>query len=298
MRARLFLDNIGEALCKSSKELQPMEKGALIYDKITNIIHEFKAIEDKEGWSENERTITPKLLAFHSEEKEIFHHNLDFPESLELTYDIVDRFQTRHVRRGTHKCESIFRQLKSTFSNNCAMDYGKQLLLAIVIDLNFVREQQFNSNWCFVPLSGRSIVLTQWILQYKPDGVENGGIDGMLDLLPLSMDDENGCFGMSKGFDDEPIESLTLDSSMATKVQLSVEQILSLVSKVTPKSSGLSNALSDCIQMFDEMEVVDEDLNVTNKRDQDPSVLQQPTSSKHDKTNSKTKKKHQHGNWS
>ena len=173
--------------------------GSSVLADLDRFFEEVKAFESSIAASR--RVITQNFINCHNTQKKHFRNCLTPPESWDPI--IVDRFGHMNLKRGSGKNENGWRQKRAVFPEKCGFAFGHSLDTAHVAKWNFDQELQYDPRWAYLPISVTSIILTQHIALKGFDFLnERDGASMMFRILPLSLYDCQGEFGLTSGFSD------------------------------------------------------------------------------------------------
>ncbi|KAK8943037.1 hypothetical protein KSP39_PZI009342 [Platanthera zijinensis] len=178
----------------------PMREGSIIEAELDALLDRIKKWEIETDVPSSKRIVTSKLLACHETQKKHIRNCLTPPASA-LTI-VVDRFFRSSLRRGSGKNENLWRHGRAICPETISLEGGNLLLHAVVAQINFRGELQFDPRWAYLPISGMHIILTQYLALFPTDGITPSptSLSTMFHILPLSIDDCDDEFGLTTAF--------------------------------------------------------------------------------------------------
>ncbi|KAK8935042.1 hypothetical protein KSP39_PZI013968 [Platanthera zijinensis] len=178
----------------------PMRECSIIEAELDALLDRIKKWEIETDVPSSKRIVTSKLLACHETQKKHIRNCLTPPASA-LTI-VVDRFFRSSLRRGSGKNENLWRHGRAICPETISLEGGNLLLHAVVAQINFRGELQFDPRWAYLPISGMHIILTQYLALFPTDGITPSptSLSTMFHILPLSIDDCDDEFGLTTAF--------------------------------------------------------------------------------------------------
>jgi hypothetical protein len=127
------------------------------------------------------------------------------PPPADLQFELIDRFWCIVLRQVSGKNENQWAHKRPAFPKACAPAFGLALQTAIVAGVSFYCELMYDSQRAFLPISTMHIIVTQLLATIPSQFVEasaTAGLASMFWLLPMSKQDCDEVFGMTKSFYD------------------------------------------------------------------------------------------------